>query len=411
MKRLIILLALCAGLAACNNKETPDDGTGNPFAPIVLTKSELTVANTANAFAFDAYKALYKDEQMLFSPFSLSMALSMTACGANGATAEDMATVLGFENQSVEDIAGYYNKMVGSLTTVDKKTTFECANSVWIDEGFPVRNDFLATASDYFAAEAISAKFADPATLDAVNKWCSDKTHGKIPKMLEKLSSETVMLLINALYFNGKWAFEFNSKTNKEKFETIDGEKVNVDMMSATTMTYSNADGWEMVHLGYGNGAFAMEVILPPADMAFGEAAAGFDYDRFCRLEQALDSYDVKLKMPEFKIEYSAKGMKEALISLGMKKAFTPFVADFSKMADIPMGDALYIGDVKQKTYIDVNTKGTAATTVTVGSMDLLTTWIPPEPKDVNFTADRPFFFLIKEMSTGSILFIGQKVK
>lgn len=411
MKRLMILLALCVGLAACNNKEIPDDNPGNPFAPITLTKAELTVANTANEFAFDAYRALYKDEQMLFSPFSLSMALSMIACGANGATAEEMAAVLGFENQSVEDIAGYYRKMVGSLTTIDNKTTFECANSVWYDEGFTVKNDFLSTANDYFDAEAIGAKFKDPSTVDAVNKWCSDKTHGKIPQMLEELKEETVMLLINALYFNGKWAFEFNKKTNKEKFETIDGNKVNVDMMSASAMSYSNADGWEMVHLGYGNGAFAMEVILPPADMAFGEAAAGFDYDRFCRLVQAYDIYDVKLKMPEFKIEYSVEGMKEALIALGMEKAFAPFVADFSKMADIPVGDALYIGDVKQKTYIDVNTKGTAATTVTVGSMDLLTTWIPPEPKDVNFTADRPFFFLIREMSTGSILFIGQKVK
>ena len=412
MKRLIILLALCAGLAACNNKETPDDGTGNPFAPITLTKAELTVANTANAFAFDAYRALYKDEQMLFSPFSLSMALSMTACGANGATAEDMATVLGFENQSVEDIAGYYNKMVGSLTTVDKKTTFECANSVWIDEGFPVRNDFLATASDYFAAEAISAKFADPATINAVNKWCSDKTHGKIPKMLEKLSPETVMLLINALYFNGKWAFEFNSKTNKEKFKTIDGNKVNVNMMSTSrTMSYSNVDGWEMVHLRYGNGAFAMDVILPPADMAFGTAAASFDYDRFCSLVQAYDAYDVTLKMPEFKFEYSVDGLKDALIALGMKSAFTPYVADFSKMADIHIGDAFYIGDVKQKTYIDVNTKGTEAAAVTVVSMEKISAYFPPEPKDVSFTADRPFFFIIREMSTGSILFIGQKVK
>lgn len=410
MKRLTILFVLFAGLVSCNNKEVPDDGAVTPAAPIELTKAEFKVANSANMFAFDAYKALYKDDQMLVSPLSLSLALSMTACGADGKTAEQMAATLGFADFSVEDIAGYYNKMVSTLTTIDKKTTFECGNSVWIDNGFPVRTDFLATVEDLFAAEAVNARFADPATLDAVNGWCSKKTHGKVEKMLTELDPYTVMLLINAIYFNGKWAFEFDPKTEKERFSTLDGESVKVDMMrTEKTLAYSNVEGWSMVELPYGNGAFEMDVILPPSGMAFSKAAESLDYERFNLLRQAAMQYTVFLKMPEFKIEYSVDGLKDALESLGMKDAFTP-MADFSKMADIVPGDALYIGDVKQKTFIDVNTKGTEAAAVTVVEMKYNSAG-PPVLKNATFVADRPFFFLIRETSTGSILFIGQKVK
>lgn len=410
MKRLLILLALFTGMTACNNRETPEKITDNAFVPIELTKAEHSVANSANIFAFDAYRALYKEEQMLFSPLSLSMALSMTACGANGTTAEEMAAVLGFGDQSVEDIASYYNKMVSILATIDKTTTFECGNSVWIDNGFPVRTDFLATVKDMFAAEATNADFADPATLDAVNGWCSEKTHGKVEKMLSELNPDTVMLLINALYFNGKWGFKFNSKTNKDNFKTIGGDKVNVNMMSAATgKKYADVEGWTMVELPYGNGAFQMDVILPPAELPFGKAAEALDYERISTLHMHASLHEVQLRMPEFKFEYSVEGLKDALINLGMEKAFSPS-ADFSKMADIVTGDALYIGDVKQKAFIDVNTKGTEAAAVTVVEMSLNSA-VPPVPKKVVFTADRPFFFLIREESTGSILFIGQKVE
>lgn len=406
-----VAVSVCvAALTSCNNRISPDNSKDNIHIPIELTKAESEVANKANVFAFDVYRALYEDGQMLVSPLSLSLALSMTACGANGITAEQMAAVLGFEDYSVEDIAGYYKTMVKSLAVMDKTTTFECANSVWVDNGFPVRKDFLATVKDLFAAEAKNAPFSDPATLDAVNGWCSEKTHGKIENMLSELDHDTVMLLINALYFNGKWGFKFNEKTNKEKYASISGESVNVDMMSAfKDMRYTSVNGWSMVELPYGNGSFQMDVILPPAGMPFGQAAASLDYSLFRLLQECLTLYTVNLRMPEFKFDYSVSGLKDALIALGMDNAFDPS-ADFSKMADVVPGDAFYIGDVKQKAFIDVNTKGTEAAAVTVVEMKYNSS-VPPEPKTVDFVADRPFFFVIREKSTGSILFIGQKVE
>ena len=419
MKKLIaisgILLMFMALSASCEKENMPsEDGAkiDNTYVPIALTKAEGAVADSADAFAFDAYRALYEGDQMLISPLSLSLALSMTACGAGGNTAAQMSGTLGFTGLSVDDVASYYNKMVTNLTTIDRETTFESANSIWIDNGFSVKKDFISSVKEYFAAEEKRVSFRDPSTVDAVNKWCSEKTHEKIPKMVDKFSSDCVMALINALYFNGKWGVEFNEKTRKEKFTTIVGSEVKVDMMSMEhQLKYSSVDGWSMVEVPYGNGAFRMNVILPPENIAFGKAAGSLDMPLWNKLRSTAAERPVDLKIPEFKFEYEAKELKKALISLGMSDAFIPESADFSRLADIAAGDALYIGDVRQKAFIDVNTKGTEAAAVTIATLSIASAVHPAPLPKVEFIADRPFFFIIHEQSTGSILFIGQKVK
>lgn len=416
-KTLFAIAAMLLGMTltiSCGKEGTepeidPQEEESNTLTPIMLTKAEWQVANSANAFAFDAYRALYEDEQMFFSPLSLSLALSMTACGADGKTAEQMAHVLGFDGYSTEDVASYYKKMVDGLKTIDNKTTFESANSIWIDKKLNVKKSFLATADEYYAAEARNVSFADPSTLTDINKWCSDNTHGKIEKMLDSLSPDCVMALINAIYFNGKWAIDFDDKTSKEPFKTISGNKVKLDMMSVShKLTYSSVDDWAMVEIPYGNGAFKMSVVLPPEDIPFKKAAEEFNSDRWASLFHGSFA-DVNLRMPEFKFEYEVKDLKQVLTELGMTDAFTG-AADFSKMAEISAGDVLYIGDVKQKTFIDVNRKGTEAAATTVVGMDY-TSAVRPELKNVDFIVDRPFFFLIREATTNSILFIGQKVE
>lgn len=414
MKQIFALTAVLLCMAAFNScskeKLEEDEIVDNTYVPITLTKAEMDVAINANSFAFDIYRALYEEKQMLVSPFSLSLALSMTACGAAGNTASEMSRTLGFNGHSTEDVASYYNKMVTSLTTIDKKTTFESANSIWIEKGFPVKEDFKSTVREYFAAEERLVSFKDPATVDAVNKWCSEKTHEKIPKMVDYFSPDCVMALINAIYFNGRWGIDFNEKTQKEKFTTIDGKEVKVDMMSAEhLLNYSSVDGWSLVGLPYGNGAFRMDVILPPAGMPFKEAVESFDRDLWTTLSGRSTACTTKVKMPEFKFEYEVKELPDALRSLGMVDAFSNN-ADFSKMADICSGDAFYIGDVKQKAFIDVNTKGTEAAAVTIVTLSFASAY-HSEPREAEFIADRPFLFLIRETSTNSILFIGQKVK
>lgn len=411
MNRLILLaLAGVIALTSCEktDRQEPDDNMDNTYHPIELTKSEMQVADGANAFGLDVYHSVYKDEQMLFSPLSLSLALSMTALGADGMTASQMCTTLGFDGIDADDIASYYRKMTESLATIDRRTTFDSANSIWSQEGFTVKKDFLKTAQDFFNAEIRTVDFRDQATVGVINGWCSEKTHGMVEKILDRVDPSQVMSLINAIYFKGQWNFKFDEKTEKSTFHTIDGKKVKVDMMKVRKELYASfVDDWSSVRLPYGNGAFAMEVILPPSGMAFGDAVKAFDEELVSKLSVMRDKHEVTLKMPEFKFEYGFKELKEVLASLGMPLAFSS-MADFSKMAEVPDGNSFFIGTVSQKCAIEVNTKGTEAAAVTHVGMFLESAMPPGGP--VTFTVDRPFIFMIREASTGALLFIGQKV-
>jgi serpin B len=412
MKRIafILFFSLLAlvSLSACGKQgpDSPDPEPDKEFVPIALTKAEAEIGQASNQFGFDIYHKIYESKDMLLSPLSLSLALSMAANGAEGTTAEQMLSTLGFAGKDKEAMNTYYQKMTAGLLEADPKTTFEVANSIWADEKIGVKKSFTDITKKYFNSEVYSADFKTQATVNAINKWCSDKTHGKINSIMDKPDPNLVMALINALYFKGEWSFEFNDKTKKEDFTDLNGGKAKVDMMSAEEkLLYAEKDGYSMVRLPYGNGAFSMDVILPPKGKDFGEAVAAFNAGSFENLDYGMSNAIVNLKLPKFTFEYTTS-LVSALQALGMTQAFTNN-ADFSAMAE----KSLKISTVMQKTFIDVNEKGTEAAAVTF--IGFTTTAFGPssEPRRVDFFADRPFLFLIRENSTGAILFIGQKVK
>ena len=409
MKKTFSFITVCllaiGTLCACN-KQTPDnienDIPKKPFEPIALTKAEREISDASNQFGFDVYHKIYKGDNMLISPLSLSLALSMATNGAEGKTAEEMLSTLGFAGQDKDALNSYYQKMISALLDADPETTFEVANSIWANESIGIKQSFTDVTKEYYSSEVYPADFKTQATVDKINQWCSDKTHGKIPTILDGPDPNLVMALINALYFKGTWAFDFDDKVKKEDFTTLSGSKSKVEMMTAKLSSYAEYDGFSMVSLPYGNGSFCMDVILPPKDEDFGEAIKRLDASTFQSLLRTLSEADVNLKFPKFTFDYQAQ-LNDALIDLGMPLAFTPS-ADFSAMAAKP----LMISMVKQKTFIDVNEKGTEAAAVTF--IGFLTTAYRPEPRTVDFFANRPFLFTIRETSTGAVLFMGQKV-
>ena len=216
---------------------------------------------------------------------------------------------------------------------------------------------------------------------------------------------DLVMALMNALYFYGKWSFEFED-AKKENFVNISGNTSKTEMMhSRDDLRYSEYDGFRMVTLPYGNGAFAMDVILPDEKANFSDAVAKLDAGTLQILDRNSATCDVDLKLPKFTFDYNAD-MTKVLREMGMTLAFCE-LADFSGMAE----EDLMISQVKQKTFIDVNEKGTEAAAVTFIGVVATSIGPAPQKKFVEFHADRPFIFLIRERSTGAVLFIGQKVK
>lgn len=403
---LSFIASIALSFCACDVISPDKDGNkNNQFKAISMTKADEAVNDASNNFGFEVYRSLYKDEQMLISPLSMSLALSMAAIGADGTTAEQMVNTLGFDGLTTEDVSAYYEKMVSAMLEADKKTTFEVANSIWTADGISLEKDFVNAAEKYYSATVKNVNFGKQSGIDEINKWCANKTHNKITKILSSPNSDLRAALLNALYFNGKWSEKFDEKTTKMPFTTIDGKEEKMDMMHVKEdFQYCETNGFKMVRLPYGNGAFAMSVILPDEGTDFKEAVDRLDVDLWNKLDSSLRRHEVSVTMPEFKYEYNCT-LNDVLKSLGMEDAFTGS-ADFSRMTK---SESLYISQVIQKTYIDVNTKGTEAAAVTY--IGMMATSAGPDPDYKVFTADRPFIYVISETSTGAILFMGQKVK
>lgn len=405
MKHFILMIPLLLALSACEKEPRPNDGPDKEFTPIVLTKAEQGINDGANEFGLRLFRSLYNKDQVFISPLSISLALSMTAYGARGVTEQEMIATLGFGDATRDQVGEYYGKMVPALLNADNRTTLEIANSIWVKNFIGLRQDFSNGVKNYFGADIFSKDFSSKNLIAEINAWCSDKTHGLIKNAADNLDPDTVMALVNALYFNGKWSVEFGKATNG-KFKALNSSSVSSKMMSKTdNYRYAAAGGYQMVSVPYGNGSFVMDIILPDSEGsdAFEKAVKGLTWDVYSNLVGIGHSTEVCITMPVFKMEYDVE-LQDILAAIGMPSAFTGF-ADFSGITD---DASLCIGQVIHKTLVDVDEKGTVAAAVTVVGMKLESA---APPQTIYFTADRPFIFAIRETSTNALLFVGQKVR
>lgn len=400
----MMIIPMLLALGGCDKAPSQPEPS-KEFTPIVLTKAEEDINTGVNEFGLTLYRSLYNKEQEFISPLSVSLALSMTAYGARGTTEEQMIATLGFGGATRDQVGGYYKKMVPALIAADDRTTLEIANSIWVKDKISLKTDFSNGVKDYFSAEIFSRDFSSKSLISEINNWCSDKTHGLIKKAADNLDPSTLMALVNALYFNGKWTDEFD-KAQSGKFSALNSQKTDVKLMSRTaSYAYAQADGYRMVSVPYGNGAYVMDVILPEDSSpdAFHAAVKGLTWMQYSSLIGAQRGARVCLTLPVFKMEYDVE-LQDILAAMGMPAAFGGG-ADFS---GITQDAALCIGQVIHKTLVDVDEKGTEAAAVTIVGMKATSA----APSDmVYFTADRPFIFAIRETSTNALLFIGHKVK
>lgn len=405
MKAYLLLIPLLFAVAGCNKEPLPDNGNGKEFTPIVLTRAEQGINSGVNEFGLKLYRSLYDKDQVFISPLSVSLALSMTAYGARGTTEQEMIETLGFGDATRDQVGEYYKKMVAGLLGADNRTTLEIANSIWVKNIINLRQDFSNGVKDYFMADIFSRDFSSSSLIQEINSWCSEKTHGLIKNAADNLDPSTVMALVNALYFNGKWSSEFGKAYNG-KFKALNSSSVSTKMMNRTgSYKYASDGGYRMVSVPYGNGAFVMDLILPEAEggAAFEKAVKDLTWDVYSGLITGQSTFEVNVTMPVFKMEYDTE-LQDILAAMGMPSAFGGF-ANFSGITD---DASLCISKVIHKTLVDVNEKGTEAAAVTI--VDMKMTSAGPG-YSIDFTADRPFIFAIRETSTNALVFVGQKVK
>ncbi|HCM60318.1 MAG TPA: proteinase inhibitor I4 serpin [Bacteroidales bacterium] len=410
MKNTLISLAIVL-VAGTSGQMTSCDKQPEKILPsdpveIALTLKQKEVVASANRFAFDLFKPVVAGEaagtNIMISPFSVTSALSMTLNGAAGGTFDAVKSALGYDGMSLEEINDTYRKLVTEMIPIDERVVMEIANSVWAENQFPVKKEFIDALKEWYLAEARNFDVTDPRSVDIINGWIEEKTHDRIQKMIAQLDPDLAMLLINAVYFNGKWKYQFDNKLTAERpFYLSPGNPVNVPMMyQKQKFAVAGAERVRLVELPYGQGNYSMVVVLPDEGVSAAEIAAGLDAQKWEEWMAAL-AYgitEVELYMPKFKYDYKRK-LNDDLVSLGMGPAFDPAVADFSRISDVEV----FISFVLHQTFIENKEEGTEAAAATV--VGFTRTSLPPEPEKINI--NRPFLYFIRETTTGTIVFMG----
>ncbi len=373
-----------------------------PELPRALDAAEVEVIGAGNRFAFDLLREASRPGENLFlSPFSASVALGMTMNGAGGETWNQMREALGFGGLTEEEINAGYRSLIRVLTELDPAVETAIGNSVWTRQGFPLRAEFVDVLREFFGAEATELDFAGPSASGRINEWVRSATGGHIEEIVpDPIPPGVLMFVINAIYFNAPWTFEFDpDDTRTEPFYPEDRSPGTVPLMTIQRdFPYLETSRFQAVDLPYGGGAFSMTVLVPGDGMRADDVLMSLDAAAWRDVAEGFEETEVELFLPRFRMEYERE-LKDDLAALGMVDAFSPGKADLTRVSPVDLS----ISSVLQKALVEVTEEGTeaAAATVVIG-----VTSAPPPP--VTVRADRPFLFFIRERLTGAILFVGK---
>ncbi|NIM50516.1 MAG: serpin family protein [Gemmatimonadales bacterium] len=383
-----------------------------PFGPrdAENTGPTVQVAQGNNRFALELYSRLRAGQgNLFFSPYSVSTALAMSYGGARGDTAAQMARTLHFPPDQ-ERLHAAVASLEATLSGVEKKGEVQLtvANALWPQEGHDLLESFLALTKAYYGVLVTSVDYRDPqAAARTINGWVERATQDQITNLVapDVLSSLTRLVLTNAIYFKGSWASQFDKDhTTDVAFWVAAKQRVTARMMAQSDeFRYAAHDRLQVLELPYAGEDLSMTVLLPRARDGLAELEEGLTLENLERWTRDLSATEVDVFLPRFTIT-SAFQLNDALLSMGMADAFDIGKADFSGMDG--RKNWFYIGAVLHKAFTAVDEEGTeaAAATAVVMVMGL------PEEAPPTFRADHPFLFLIRECSTGSILFLGRVV-
>jgi len=383
---------------------------------ITLTDGEKALVSHNNDFAFELFRKANNGGDLVLSPLSITYALGMVNNGADGQTRQEIndvllggnseASPLNDQGEMINDKCGvdainqFCRKLLTEAPLLDEETRVSIANTVYVNShwGYELQPAFVQTANDYYDAQPETRDFYDGQTMNVINQWASDHTEGMIKEVLSEQSfnPDAVSYLLNAIYFKGKWESEFDTKNTQD--EPFNGGADVPMMHQYNDFLYSEDDLCQTIILPYGNGAYQMTVFLPRENKTVNDVLAQMNGEDW--QHSYYEKYSVDLKLPRFETETN-QDLKEIMSVLGMPSAFDKDLADFSGFCNVPT----YIGLMKQVAKIKLDEKGTEAAAVTVIGYE--TTSIE-EPKVAVFHADRPFLYVISELSTGVIFFIGQ---
>ncbi len=400
--RITIVLALCA-FCSCQT----DDSAGDENKTIQVDEKSAQLIEADNEFGLEIFQKIRKEsekENIMISPLSISVAFAMAYNGADKDTKTEMEKAMKLNGLTTDQINSSYKMLINALQSLDKDVVFEIANAIFYADGFSVKPDFLNINKTIYDAEVSKLNFGSPAAVETINDWVANKTNDKITKIIESLSPDDRMVLLNAIYFNGIWKTKFDEKgTHLLNFTKTNGTNIEVPMMKKEEkLDYTANSFFSAIKMPYGKGQYNMLVMLPAEGKNSQDVINELSATSWNNWAKSFETKDpVVVTMPRFKFAFETK-LNNVLAEMGMVKAFQPNIADFSKISD----KDLYISSAVHKSFIDVNENGTEAAAVT--SITFTTTSAGNEPPKTYFTVNKPFIFAITEKDTDAILFIGE---
>jgi len=384
------------GAIASSPIVSPTDAPVNP---------QLTDAHTR--FSFKLWQQLLaqeENENIFISPSSVAIALTMTYNGASGDTQTAMANALELQGMSLTDINQAYATLKQRLENTDNSVKLSIANGLWGRNDLTFKSEFLQQTKSYYDAKVRSLDFSDPATAKRINDWVKQQTQGKIPQIVDQINPDDLLFLINATYFKGQWQNEFNPNLTQDRpFYLPNGQETQHPMMFQTgSYHYLENQQFQAIRLPYGNGRFSLYVFLPQPEQNLSQFYAQLNSSNWQTWLSQFEEQDGSITLPKFQLEYGVE-LKPILSALGMDIAFSQN-ADFSGISD----KSAKIDQVKHKTFVEVNEKGTEAAAVT--SVGIVATSIRPPSNPFEMVVDRPFFCAIYDHETQTPLFLGSIV-
>lgn len=404
VKKWVLGLAVCnLLLAACT--KTGLNNSPAIVTPVILPDGSSAITNSMNDFAFDFFRSTLSNDNAssnkLISPLSVYIALSMVYNGADNATKDSIAHALRLVASDIKKLNDVCKILIEELPGIDNKVKLSIANSIWYNTNGPQPiPGFLTTINQSYHSAVKPVDFLNSTTaLDQINNWVADNTNQKIKKILDQQDPNSLMYLVNAIYFKGVWKNKFEvSNTINEDFHTPEGNTVPTPfMVQENTIHYARNNNLQMAELPYSAGAYNMYILLPNENVNLTETVASINATAFQQLLSDTQSVKLSIHLPKWKSSYKVSSLRPELAAMGMDIAFTD-KADFTKMYNSPVQITKSI----HQTFIEVNEEGTEAAAATV--IEVGVTSIMPAPV---LKINRPFIYVIAEKSTGTILFTG----
>lgn len=406
---LSLVLASCSPESSetkgSSTRRSPEGGekqTASKLKQVGEVNPQLVAANTRFGFKlFEEIRKRSPDKNIFISPASVAIALGMTYSGAGGETRQAMGKTLELPQLGWQEVNTANAALLASLSDADPKVKFAIANSLWANRDISFQPGFIDKIEDFYAAQISKLNFKDPAAAEQINNWVKQRTNSKIDKIVDRIDPDAILFLVNAIYFKGTWTSPFSKASTRERpFTLLDGSQKQHPLMSRSgEYRYFENELFQAVSLPYGAGRLSLYVFLPKPGSALQTFYNRLNGQTWEQWMQQFKSRPGAVELPRFKLEYESR-LDGALKALGMQVAFDRRRADFSGMTPARAS----IDRVAHKTFVEVNEEGTEAAAAT--GAGITATSVPTQPP-FKMTVDRPFFCVIRDNKTGTLLFMG----